>query len=300
MSINVNTIIQNAFQRCSLVGDGQRASGTQAIAGLADLRSVISEFNQQDLISENQQYVDIVANDKIKFVIRPENWHEYKTIEERDADLENLFVGDVAKVGNEFWFVSPLNAQLRIFLSPTGFNDRMRDLWGDFNVKQLPDRVVAVARKLGNRYICLYPADKARLDVFTKQSLSTLYTCNTETKELNILDVEYHIPTFTIELNSTRSSEYRVTYLQEIPEIDIEDTLYYSSRYESALEDGLCCKLCIRYKLMDVLPIFEQEFEKSVALIKRTNEANRPMTYDFVGGGSYMDSYFNGLGGVGF
>ena len=88
--------------------------------------------------------------------------------------------------------------------------------------------------------------------------------------------------------------EYRITYLKSIPDYKLNDKLYFSEKIISILEDGVCSKLCLRYKLLDVKPIFDEEFANGVRLLKRTNNSNRPMTYEGFDG-SYLDNFYNGF-----
>ena len=59
--ININNIICNAFQRCSLVCDGMVPTDTQAAAGLQELNSLINELNAQNLLLDNVETRDIAA-----------------------------------------------------------------------------------------------------------------------------------------------------------------------------------------------------------------------------------------------
>ena len=100
-----------------------------------------------------------------------------------------------------------------------------------------------------------------------------------------------------IEGNSYQGSEYRAVILKGIPQLTLRDTLHISSKYEAMIEDGLCAKICQRYKLMDVKEDFAGEFESAKRTIKRINHANRPMTYSFVNPHGYDENYWNLYGG---
>ena len=69
MAIQINSLIQHAYQKTSLVGNGQVADGTQTRAALEDLKSVISKLNQQNLILSDVRTVDVWATDKILFAV---------------------------------------------------------------------------------------------------------------------------------------------------------------------------------------------------------------------------------------
>ncbi len=61
MAINVNDLIQNAFTRCGLVGDGQAVNGTRATTGLNELQDLISVLNTQEYIADNMRVCDVTA-----------------------------------------------------------------------------------------------------------------------------------------------------------------------------------------------------------------------------------------------
>ena len=76
---------------------------------------------------------------------------------------------------------------------------------------------------------------------------------------------------------------------------ELKDKLYFNDKVLSILEDGLCAKLCIRYKLTEAKALFDDEYANGVMLLKRINNSNRPMVYSEIDGGSYMDNYYNGF-----
>jgi hypothetical protein len=78
------------------------------------------------------------------------------------------------------------------------------------------------------------------------------------------------------------------------------DTIHLSSKYESLLEDGLCVKLCQRYKLMDIKGDFEKDFETQKYKIQRINYANRPMTYSWSNQQTWDRDFSNFAGGIGW
>ena len=64
--ITVNALINQAFQRCSLVGDSQAATGSQAMNALFDLQSLIAELNGQNLILSDVETANVMSNGIIR------------------------------------------------------------------------------------------------------------------------------------------------------------------------------------------------------------------------------------------
>lgn len=284
--ITVNNLINQCFQRCSLVGDGQAATGTQAMQGLNDLKCLISELNGQNLILSDVETADITKNGIIRVMEElPDGWEEVTELPAASSQL----VGKVRKCGNTVYGCEAI---------PGTYNfqwvERADIKWPDLVISPLPDRVVTLSRKLGNRYVQLFPGERQLLDSKTKLGLPTFYTCETQLEHHRVENIEYAYEVFIIETDSIQSVQYRVTYLKGLPDLKLNDKLYYSEKIISILEDGVCAKLCLRYKLMDIKPVFDEEFANAVRLLKRANQSNRPMVYEGIGG-SYLDSFYDGL-----
>ena len=284
--ITVNNLINQCFQRCSLVGDGQAATGTQAMQGLNDLKCLIAELNGQNLMLSDVETADITKNGIIRIMeALPDGWEEVTELPAASSQL----VGKVRKCGNTVYGCQAI---------PGTYNfewvERADIKWPDLVISPLPDRVVTLSRKLGNRYVQLFPGERQLLDSKTKLGLPTFYTCETQLEHHRVENVDYTYEVFIIETDSVQSVQYRVTYLKGLPDLKLNDKLYYSEKIISILEDGVCAKLCLRYKLMDIKPVFEEEFANAVRLLKRANQSNRPMVYEGIGG-SYLDSFYDGL-----
>lgn len=284
--ITVNNLINQCFQRCSLVGDGQAATGTQAMQGLNDLKCLIGELNGQNLMLSDVETADITKNGIIRIMeALPDGWEEVTELPAASSQL----VGKVRKCGNTVYGCQAI---------PGTYNfewvERADIKWPDLVISPLPDRVVTLSRKLGNRYVQLFPGERQLLDSKTKLGLPTFYTCETQLEHHRVENVDYTYEVFIIETDSIQSVQYRVTYLKGLPDLKLNDKLYYSEKIVSILEDGVCAKLCLRYKLMDIKPVFDEEFANAVRLLKRANQSNRPMVYEGIGG-SYLDSFYDGL-----
>ena len=284
--LTVNSLINQAFQRCSLVGDGQAATGTQAMNALFDLQSLIAELNGQNLVLSDVETVNVASNGVIRIMEElPEGWEEVTELPAASSQL----VGKVRKCGDKVYGCSAI---------PGTYNfqwvERPDIKWPDLLIKPLPDRVITLSRKLGIRYIQLFPGERQILDAKTKMGLPTFFTCETQLEKHKVENIEYNYEVFIIETDSIQPLEYRVTYLKTLPQYKLNDKLYFSEKILSILEDGLCAKLCLRYKLLDVKAMFDEEFANAVRLLKRVNQINRQMTYEGIGG-SYLDSYYNGF-----
>lgn len=284
--ITVNNLINQCFQRCSLVGDGQTATGTQAMAALNDLQCLIAELNGQNLILSDVETADITNNGIIRVWEKlPDGWAE---VNELPAPSATLVTKALKCNGKVYACVNIPGTYTFEWI------ERPDIKWPDLVINPLPDRVTTLSRKIGTRYIQLLPGERQLLDSKTKLGLPTFYTCETQLENYKIGNADYNMEVFIIETDSRQSVNYRITYLKSIPQYKVNDKLYFSEKILTVLEDGLCAKLCLRYKLLEIKPYFDEEYANGVRLLKRVNNSNRPMTYE-VNNGSYLDTFYNGL-----
>ena len=284
--VTVNALINACFQKCSLVGDGQTATGTQAMAALNDLKSVIAELNGQNLVLSDVETVNVNSNGIIRiWESLPEGWAEVDELPTASA----ILVNKVYKCDNKVYACTNIEGTYDF-----EWVERADIKWPDLIINPPPDRVVTLSRKLGNRYIQLFPANKPILDAKTKMGLPTFYLCETQLENYKVGNADYNMEVFIIETDSIQPLEYRITYLKSIPQYKLNDRLYFSEKVLSVIEEGVCAKLCLRYKLTDIKQFFDEEYSNGLRLLKRINQSNRPMVYEGIGG-SYLDSYYNGL-----
>lgn len=300
MSKQVNVICQNALQKVGIEMDEGAALGSYAVPALSDLNSVVTELNTQNLILQNVETVDVYASKKITFAVLPEEFHIVDKVSDLTTDVLNAYnLNDIVYVKEEdkYYYIDDGHV-----ISQVSNEDEktLREMWPTVICKQvLPDRVEGFARLVGNRFLQLYPSNKMKMDSGTQQSLSTMYCCETESQKFTVLDSDYVIDYFVIHINSVLPSKYRITYLESMPEYNLYDTIYLSNKYIEVIEDGLCYKLCLRYKLLEFLSIFKDEYDSGKLAIKRINNKNRTMNYDFVELGNIYGSYWDNIGGVG-
>ena len=301
--ISVNELIQNAFQRVGIVSDCESVSPTQAMAGVKDLQDIITELNTEDYLLENYGTYDAYVANKIKFAVKPERWFEVESADAIDVLIRNgkAEVGDIYKIKDKSEFYT-IRSQAGSFYKMTTpqWNAYMSEYWPTFFVDAVPDRCIGVARKIGNTYKQLIPADKMMIDAQTKGHLAELYTVETEWADVDYphddddpnyepVPVEY----FVIEFDSNISSKFRITVLKGIKIYNVEDKLQISSKYQSLIEDGLCVKLCQRYKYLEMKADFEKDFDSAKTMISRINSSNRPMLYSNYGNNDYNANYWN-------
>ena len=155
----------------------------------------------------------------------------------------------------------------------------------------VPVNIKALSRKIGLRYTKLIKADKSRIYSGNRQGLAYLYTYNIKA------DQENRCMYGEIFTNGGQPATYLVIYNAALPKLSFDDEIWFSDMTINLLEEGLKYKLAVRYKMPDA-PVFEDEFENYKRLVREANGQNNPATYDSVCDESYLDSYYNVLGGT--
>lgn len=163
----------------------------------------------------------------------------------------------------------------------------------------IPQKLEGVSRKIGERWLPLHSCNRQQMAQRNTMQLPTSWTY-----EVTKTGVLYHGQEIIVEhgllvLDTKKPTPIKIWFSQPL-KADLNDTtLYLSDIYFDLLLNGLCVKLCVKYKLTDYLPIFEQQFRQAKNLIKRINATQRMLQRGDLGGG-YDDSFYNGLGGVGW
>lgn len=234
--ITVNGLLIAALKAIGVESEWDPNDGQTTNAALADINSLITELNLEDLLIENRKEEFVSGADKIT-------------------------IGD----GEQF----------------------------TINTKFIPSTIKSVSRKIGNRYMKLINTDKQTIFSTNRKSLSTLYNYNIA------YDEEARTMVGTIFMDSDLPREYLVIYNKPIPLVTMADEIPLSDMSTNLLEEGLKFKLARRYKLPDVND-FESDFNDYKNLVRQNIANNRSLIMDNLIDSSYLDPYYNLIGGVGF
>lgn len=156
----------------------------------------------------------------------------------------------------------------------------------------VPPTLKNVARKIGNRFMKLINTDKATIYSKNRMSLATMYTYGTE------YDEETQKMCGTILLDTNRQNQYLVVFNKPINLVKMSDEIPLSDTSTNLLEEGLKFKLARRFKMPDVQD-FENDYYEYQNLVRQNIANNRSLIMTPVDG-SYLDPYYNMIGGVGF
>lgn len=155
--------------------------------------------------------------------------------------------------------------------------------------KEPPVNIKSLSRKMGLSYYKLVKCDKARIYSQSRTGLANLFTYNIEHDE------DRHCMYGEIFTDGGMTSDFLVIYNKGFPQYKGDEKIWFSEMSINLLEEGLKYKLAQRFKLPDA-QMFEESFKEYKHLVQEANGMNNPSTY-YLGGGSYLDGYYNLLGG---
>jgi hypothetical protein len=100
-------------------------------------------------------------------------------------------------------------------------------------------------------------------------------------------------------LNGTYPSELRMYVNSQLPHYKLGDTIYLSSLYYNLVLYSTEQKLIEKYKLYSYRDGVDLELTKAQKAVDTNTANNRPDSNDSYEVGSYLDPYYNMMGGVG-
>lgn len=239
----VNSLIQEALELTSMVGDGEAAEGTLAASALALLNRTVARLNNDNYFSSTIEYRDVHAAGEIVF----------RKLEEGE----------------------PLEAGV-VDIEP-------------------PESIDGVSRKLGIRWIELLGSNPRDQMARKSYSLADTYSYGLADEEAPSGERRM---IGRLLLNGTAPSMFRVFLNRRLPVYELTDIMAISPLYHDALLYSLAVAICEKYKLYDYKPEMERQKAAALAVIDRNTLNNRFMNEGY-SAGSYMDAYYDGMGGNG-
>lgn len=167
---------------------------------------------------------------------------------------------------------------------------------GDSNVvnSEPPDTITGVSRKVGIRWLTLRPTNPQAMDRHLTYSLPTSWSYGTTTEVApsgNPRNVG------VLRLDGNNPVEVRIYLNSHISHYKMGDIVYLPSLYYNLVLYSLEDLLVAKYKLKS----YEERVERDLVAAKKmidTNTANnRPLDNGMDAGGSYLDCYYNLIGG---
>ena len=312
--ISINELIQQAYTRCGLVGEGQAVNGTKAMSALHELNDLIQILNQQEYISDNLRVFDIRKTDTITigngpdFDIQVSRVPSHiKSVSRKVAErfvtlipsnLEALNSTDKGHFATQFTYNVDYDPNARTNQHPRS---------NAFVVEHSSDLPECKEEYVQNDYHWYATAENAwgfAMGVGTPSGpvyVWATYGGAPTQQQLDgaIYEYDHGQMKGTISLDSNQSSTYKVIFFDEIPNYELSDKIQLQDMYKSLLLAGLTYRLAVRFKLQDWLQVYKDDFEDQKSIIKRINSTNRNMVWNTLES-SYMDDYVNGRNGFGW
>ena len=159
-----------------------------------------------------------------------------------------------------------------------------------------PESVEGVSRKLGIRWVQLMPSNpRDQMGRYTYSlPMSYSYGFRSETapsgEQRMVGDLLF---------DGAASCELRVFFNHRLPKYEITDTMAISPLYHDAILYSLAVAICEKYKLKDYEAGMKTQKAAALDVIDRNTFNNRALNSGLAYNGSYLDGYFNGMGGNG-
>lgn len=160
-----------------------------------------------------------------------------------------------------------------------------------------PDNIIGVSRQVGMRWMALNGATPEDLSATNTGSLPQCYSYSVATESAPDASTRM---VGVIKMNGSAPIRAKVFSAQSLPKYKAGDTIYLSPLYSNLILYALEQRMVLRYKLGAYKQMVDESLLEAKNAIDKNAAANRPMTNIGDIGGSYMDDYYNGLGGVGF
>jgi len=314
--ISVNELIQQAYTRSGLVGEGQAVNGTKAKSALHELNDLIQSLNQQEYISDNLKVFEVSSNGSISigdcpdYDIQIERTPTHiksvgRKIGDRFVSLISSNIQAIDSVGkhhlsSQYTYnvdcdksakkLSSKRVQKTAFIVES--MDDLPEIPEDNRAKYAGYYFWSTSDNSGG--FCMGVSGDERGTIYAWVRRWNNVTEDYLNKKIYEFDLGVMKGTITLDSNST--STYKVIFIDEIPEYTLSDTIYLQDMYKSLLLAGLTYRLAIRYKLQDWIQVYRDDFDEQKSLIKRINQTNRNMVWNQLCG-SYIDDYYNGRNG---
>lgn len=160
-----------------------------------------------------------------------------------------------------------------------------------------PDEVNGVSRKVGIRWMRMRGSNKQMMDRTSTYSYPTTW-CYGISTELAPSGKTRLVG--TLSLNGTYPAELRIYLNSQMPHYKLGDMMYLSSLYYNLVLAQLKMVLIEKYKLYSYKDGASLDLIAAQKAIDAKTANNRPLDNGLAEGGSYLDGYYDLLGGNGF
>lgn len=163
-----------------------------------------------------------------------------------------------------------------------------------------PEKVVSVARKIGDRFCVLNNCNLVQMSQKNPYSTAMSWTYGTELEDIDNQGIgEQKRVVGILRLDGSPRNSVRIWYNSKIPNYTLDDTVYLSDLYNELLMSGLCVRLANYFELSpEKKASLESDFISAKTLIKRNNATQRMQQCANIGT-SWQDTYYNGMNGIG-
>lgn len=162
-----------------------------------------------------------------------------------------------------------------------------------------PEVIDGVSRRIGVSYLPLHPIDLQQMSQKNPLTLAQAWNYGRYYEPIpGDLDGNQR-GVGLLRLDGWCQQGIRVFLSAKLPTYNLDDTIYLPDLYNNMLIQGLCTKLCDWHKLDEYKQRFDDAYTAAKMLIKRQNITQRMIQCGPLGG-SYKDSFYDGIAGEGW
>ena len=159
-----------------------------------------------------------------------------------------------------------------------------------------PDSVDGVSRKLGIRWMRLRPSNKQFMDSVNTYSLPQLWCYGVESE---VAPSGTPRQVGVVRLNGSCPTELRIYLCSQLPKYRLGDFIYLSSLYYNLIlykTEELLCDMAKTYSYKEGVAV---QLGIAMKAVDNNHLNNEPLNNDLGDVGSYLDPFYNMIGGVG-
>lgn len=162
-----------------------------------------------------------------------------------------------------------------------------------------PEAIVGVSRKVGIRWLQLYPSNPQDMAAALSMSLPSHYCYEVYSETTPNDHTPHNRLVGKLSLNGVAMSEIKVYYNHRFPTLKLTDSIAVSPIYHDAILYSLAYAACVKYKLDDYKAEINDQKNEALAVIDRNTLNNRVMENGTRMCESYDRPYFDGIAGNG-
>jgi hypothetical protein len=251
------------------------------------------------LNSNNEDFMAFAVNDLLQTAAEELNITDEPLSGDRAAKCESCLNRAITMLNSSGFMSMSVNTLDRVATGIVLFKKLEEGEQPSGNIVDMepPDTVTGVSRKVGIRWLRLRPSNVQMQDRTNTYSYATTWTYGTTTE---VAPSGQTRRVGELRMNGTYPTEVRIYLNSQLPQYKMGDNVYLSSLYYGLVLAQTKERMVDRFKLYSYAESVNTELLAAKKAIDTNTANNRPEDTGVTEGGSYLDGYYDLLGGNGF